>query len=151
MVVISVLISMHEAWFLFVCEEISSVAVGDLPTTFSYDKTEPSLAEISKDEKLAENVSEAHYFNRWTQRLDEQKSKREIQIDVPESAIKPLFTNSFSDENDQDTSRSSDFENLIVRIEYEITGSYQGLQFMRTIAKDGQSLDVPIDLSDSTG
>lgn len=100
---------------------------------------------------MAENVSEAHYFNRWTQRLDEQKSKREIQIDVPESAIKPLFTNSFSDENDQDTSRSSDFENLIVRIEYEITGSYQGLQFMRTIAKDGQALDVPIELSDSTG
>lgn len=125
-------------------KDISSVTVGDHSATFSYVKAEPCLAEISKNEKLMEGVSEAHYYNRWTQKLDEQKTKREIEIDVPESAIKPLFTNSFIEDTEQDNSNSSAFETLLVRIEYNIIGSYQGLQFVKTVAKDGQSVDVPI-------
>ena len=42
---------------------------------------------------------------------------------------------------------ASDFEVMIIRIEYEIVGSYQGLQFVKTITKDGQSLDVLANLN----
>lgn len=142
MVAILVFFCMDELGFLPFNQEISSITVGDLPATFSYDKAEPSLAEISEDERLADNTSEVHYFNRWTKRLEEQRSRREIHIDIPESAIKPLFTNSFVKEPNHDASKSSDFEVMLIRIEYEIVGSYQGLQFVKTIAKDGQSLDV---------
>jgi hypothetical protein len=123
-------------------KEISSVTVGDLPATFSYDKAEPCLAEISKDEKLTEGVSEVHYYNRWTKKLNEQKTKREIQIDLPESAIKPLFTNTFIEDTEKDNLNSPAFETLVIRIEYDIIGSYQGLQFVKTVAKDGLSIDV---------
>lgn len=79
--------------------------------------------------------------------LDRSCGRKELSIEIPSDAIKKIHkmqVDSASDLNPGVDAKDEDsFENIVVRIEYDITGSQDGLQFLNTFSKtDPQMLSV---------
>jgi hypothetical protein len=90
-----------------------------------------------------------HYFHRLKRSLAGSNSRKELSIEVPCNLIKKIekiqsdLLSSVNGEGDENASVKECFENILIRIEYELSGSNNGLQFLNTFSKsDPQMLSV---------
>ena len=90
-----------------------------------------------------------HYFNRLKRSLASSLSRKELSVEVPSVLIKKRertqseFISSINSEAHEGVDVKESFENILIRIEYELRGSRNGLQFLNTFSKtDPQMLSV---------
>lgn len=106
--------------------EILAVTVQDAPLMHHHDRTVPTLEALFAKEQLKEGVSPVHYHNRADELLRQAYARREITIDIPPELVQPA---------DASYEGAPAFQPFVLRIEYQLQGSHQGLQFHRTFAQ----------------
>jgi len=116
------------------------VSVNGAGSTFAYNKKVTSLDELGSEEPVPDDASPVHYFNRWNRSLDANNHVSELVIDIPAELITELLIE--SKDMTEDAEKILKHQTLQVKIEYELSGSYEGLRFMKTLSKDGSYYDV---------
>lgn len=123
-------------------KDIKSISVNGKPTNYHYS----ALGLLNLDMDKAPAV---HYFNRLKRSLAGSNSQKELSIEVPSNLIKKIEKNQsdllsgMNAEVDENVSAKECFENILIRIEYDLSGSNNGLQFLNTFSKsDPQMLSV---------
>lgn len=112
--------------------EITSISINGRSSTFSYDKSETSLQSLVENSSHSQEAPSYQYYNRWLRELNAADEKAELTIDVDPSTLvlKPEGLGGY--------------EPIVVRIEYELCGSHEGLRFMKTLSSDGQYYSVSL-------